>query len=286
MPGETSFEDKFRLKLWKEAEKSIEKDTTPLEKDMLEQHRLLREAVFVPYTSCKDTFDPLVLIEGTGQGVANIEFSEELAREAVTTGKAKPGSVFIPSGAIGVRKEKYKDTGTIGINAEVLAQMHNVNQDSKDRIIIEGESLNTPEQAQKLNKILDKNGFSKAVLIMSPWHAPRFFMTMVKEMPDVDFYSHYFWRDKDNISGAPFDYGIARFQAPLLLAEIARLHRYIEEGSGPCSVMDLKKYIINLLEKNNINPAGKNKLFEELVPNWDKSHREILKHREYEGFRK
>lgn len=270
------FDKLHRFNLWKEAGKSVEQ-ANPLEKKMLEQHRLLREIIFVPYTSHKGVFNPLVLVEGTGQGIANIDYSERLAKEAVQSGKAKSGSVFIPTGAIGVTKESHLEKGVVGVNADILANMHlNISKNLGDEIIVENKSLNTPEQAKQLEKIMSEHKFSNAVLIMSPWHAPRFYMTMVKAMPNVDFYSSFFWRDANKIGGAQFDYGIARFQAPLLIAEVARMHKYISEGSGPCSVERLKEYVVDLEEKDGHDPSGKIKLFNQLEPLWNETHREVM----------
>jgi hypothetical protein len=109
---------------------------------------------------------------------------------------------------------------------------------------------------------------------------------MVKEMPEVKFYTYYFWRDSDNISSATYDFGQPRFQTSLFISEIARLHKYIEKGSGPCNPEYLMEYISKLIPNHPVILNGKLKLYKQLLPLWNKTHQEIFnKADRYTSFR-
>ncbi len=270
---ENSFDKQLRYNLWSEAGRSLE-SASSLEKDMLEQHRILRDITFVPDYLGGDKFlSGLTTIIGTGQGLEVVDQENDFFLNNKLYNRVPKNKIII-TGGIGVSLNQFEETNRVGISAKPIAQM--ISEQSPTRLIgVENFSFNTPEQAQNLHNILEDG--QNVLLFLGVWHAPRFYMTMIKEMPKVNFYTHYCWRDENHFSSAKYDYGQLRFQAPLFISEIARLHLYVEEDSGPCTPEFLMKYMSNLIPNHKATLDGKKKQFEkELLPLWNKTHKDIL----------
>jgi hypothetical protein len=119
---ELDFGKQLHYDLWKEAGRSMEK-ANPLEKEMLEQHRLLREITFIPYQLHDTKFDPWVDVEGTAQGLQSIDIMTQVFSEARKTGFAGSCGISIPTGKMGVSKDQFEKTHRPGINAKVMAEI-------------------------------------------------------------------------------------------------------------------------------------------------------------------
>ena len=272
-----SFPERFQKSLKKEAGLIIEKETSPLEKKMLRQHELLVGLTSIPYSFENGKIDPFVVIIGAAQGLDNALEAPDLYMEAIRKDKASLNVVYVPSGAIGITSHAHEKTGKKGINAEVIAEFLKQNGVPVGLITVEKNSLNTPMQAKRLAKIKKEKGFTQAVAIVDLWHGPRFYMTMIRSMPQLRLFTKYISKDSKNIGSALNDLGQAQFQAPIFIAEIARLHRYTEDESGPVHPTKLMGYLENLLKHKAKTLEHKKKMFSELMKLWDETHDEILK---------
>lgn len=271
-----NFSKNFRYNLWKEAGRVIERETTPLEKDMLEQHRLLLDLIHTPVSIDKAEFDPVVGIIGTAQGLDNVHEAFSLLPEMQKEKSAK-NKYFLLTGGIGITTHEAKRLGVPGANAAVLAEMLRQYGVPEEELIIENESKHTDHQSELIAEIRRERPFSKAIAFLDVWHGPRFFMTMIKRNPDLILYTKFVNRDENSVGAAPYDYGQKRFQAPLQVAEIARLHKYVEEDIGPVTPDKLGEYIERVYKENGVAFDGKKKSLARFKDLWDKTHEEILR---------
>lgn len=271
-----NFSQNFRYNLWKEAGRAIERETTPLEKDMLEQHRLLLDLTHIPVSVDKGEFEPLVGIIGTAQGLDNVhEAYSTLQKLQEENGSER--KYYVVTGGIGITTHESKRLGVPGANAAVLTEMLRQYGVPEEELIVENESRHTDHQAEKLAELRENMPFGKAIAFLDVWHGPRFLMTMIRRNPDLNLYTKFVNRDENSLNAAPYDYGQKRFQAPLHIAEVARLHKYVEEDIGPVTPDVLGKYITRIYEENGVPLDGKRKSLARFKDLWDKTHSEILK---------
>ena len=273
------FPEVFRTKLYLKASALVKKETTGLEKDMLEQHLLLSDLTDVPWRS-KLTTKKIGIFIGAAEGFDNVHEAYFLGK-AITNKFSQIKIKYITSGAIGITKGKSEELGVPGVNAKVMSQLLYEYGISEKEVITENKSLHTDMQAVEMQKIIEKERFNSIICATDYWHGARLMMTMIGRNPDTLWFSHYVESDKDNIGSALFDWGQKLFQAPLLIAEVARLHNYIEKNMGPCDLDELCNYLIEY-HPNKLKKFIKLKKLSRLKFLWEKTHTEILK--EFEKF--
>lgn len=99
-----------------------------------------------------------------------------------------------------------------------------------DRIMVDAESTNTREQAVKVVALAMEHGWRRIMLVMSPYHAPRAFLTFLKAAMEAGVdkaleinmapATHVpWWKAPDGIKPTRFD---------LLDSEIKKTHDYAE----------------------------------------------------------
>jgi hypothetical protein len=270
------FSKSFHYGLWKEAGRVIERETTPLEKDMLEQHRILLDLTHIPISTDKGEFDPVVGIIGTAQGFDNVHEAFTTLPE-VQRKKGAKTKQFLLTGGIGITTYEAKRLGVPGVNAAVFAEMLRQYGVPEEELIIENESKHTDHQSELIAEIRKEKPFSKAIAFLDVWHGPRFFMTMIRRNPDLTIYTKYINRDENSLGAAPYDYGQKRFQAPLHIAEIARLHKYVKEDIGPVTPDKLGEYLERVYVQNGIPFDGKRKSLTRFKELWKSTHEEIIR---------
>lgn len=55
-----------------------------------------------------------------------------------------------------------------------------------DRILLDSESKNTQEQARHVFRLAEQENWSRLLIVASPYHAPRAFLTFLKELQRID----------------------------------------------------------------------------------------------------
>lgn len=271
-----SFEQAYEASLRKASREIVETIATPLQKELLHEHDLLLALTSLPPTLSDAKLDPMGIIIGTAQGIYIADEALRLARRAEKDNWGD-NFVFIVSGGIGVSQGEVKATGIKGVNARVISTYLTESGISEGSIAVDNDSLNTPQQAKNISRIVEERGISSAVAVVAPWHGPRFTLTMINAMPNLDFYTRYASRDRRRIMQAPRDMGQIDFQPGLFISEIARLHMYVENNSGPLHPQDLFPHIAKLIpERRRGLLERRKKLYDEFMDSWDKVHSQVV----------
>src|SRR3989337_404281 len=112
------FPDIFRKKLYQKAHFIVEKYSTELEKDMLEEHSLLTKLCNIPW-SPRQKKGELGLFVGGSEGLDNVHEAYFIAHN-IKNNFPNIKIRFITAGAIGVAINKAKEMGVPGVNAKVM----------------------------------------------------------------------------------------------------------------------------------------------------------------------
>lgn len=255
----------------------FEKNATPLEKSLLQQHSLLLSLSDFPLSLLCEKVNKLPIIVGTAQGVENAFEALKLSNEIINEGGANE-TLFIISGAIGVSKGEYKQSGVRGADAEVLAKFMERSGIDVQRIYVDAKSENAPEQATEVGKIIKDLNLNTAATVLDIWHGPRFYWTFMNKIPDLNLYTKYVNRDATRISSALFDMGQIDFQQPMFISEIARFHSYADNGTGPMHPKYMMEYISKIIPSDRKDLLKqKSEQHERLMKMWNETHDEVIK---------
>lgn len=159
--------------------------------------------------------DAIVLLEGDGQ--ARIPAAVELLRQGA-------GPFIVVTGG--------RDEPPYCITAERMAGRLMGLGVAPDRLIVDNDSTNTREQAVNVIKIAVEHDWKRLLLVASPYHAPRAFLTFLKaikdEGRDTDLHlvmvpaSHTPWFGKPD--------GLEATRLDLLADEYEKIERYGTQG--------------------------------------------------------
>jgi hypothetical protein len=271
-----NFAKNFRKELSFQAKLLTSKLTNSLEKEMLEEHKLLVEATTLPVTGHVKKIINLAILIGTAQGMDNVHRAYNLSKELEKV-NVNIKTTFITSGNAGISLNVIDKLKVPGINAYVMTEMLNQYGVPKAQVITEGWSKNADEQSQELSWITERYNFKDILLIVDTWHGPRFYMSMLKHNPNLNFFTEYVERDVDNIGSATYDFGQKNFQSALFIGEIARLHTYFERATGGVSSDTLIKYLMEKSKKKLLPKSLSSKKIERLRFLWNKNHKEIVR---------
>jgi len=268
-----NFQSIFRKRLYKKAKIVVEKYATKLEKDLLREHTLFTKLTSLPWKPTK-TKEKVGIFVGAAEGLDNVHQAYLLGTEIESyhTGiKIK----YIVSGAIGISRGKFEKIKVPGINAKVMATLLSEYSVPSPKIIIEKRSYHTGDQGSEMQKIINQEKFDSIVCIADYWHQARLLITLIGKNPTILWYSYPIEKDKDDINFAIFDWGQKLMQSPLLIAEIARLHKYTEDKIGPLDLDGICSYY-SKFHPAKLNSFIKSKKLKRLKFLWDKTHRETL----------
>lgn len=156
--------------------------------------------------------DAIILLEG--DGLARIPTAIELLRQG-------GGPFIVVSGGL--------DKPPHCITAEKMAGRLMGLGVAPDRLIIDNASLNTQEQATKVYALATEHGWRRLLLVASPYHAPRAFLTFLRVLIDAG-------RDKElhlvSVPAASSWFttpdGLEATRLELLDDEFAKIDRYHE----------------------------------------------------------
>ena len=276
-----SFEQAYESRLRQASQDIVEQLTTPLQRELLHEHNLLLALTNLPPAISKRKLDPMGIIVGTAQGMYIADEAIKLAQKAKKEGWGS-NFIFIVSGGIGVSMGEVRTTGTKGVNAKVIATYLTENGIDEGNIVVDNESVNTPLQAKNISKIVEEKGIKDAVAVVAPWHGPRFTLTMINAMPNLNFYTKYAGRDRKRIMQAPRDIGQIDFQPGTFISEIARLHMYVEKNSGPLNPKDLYKYLKRIIPEDSKDLLEERaRLHSEFMQSWDRVHNEVIEEKTF-----
>lgn len=99
----------------------------------------------------------------------------------------------------------------------------------KESIEIEDESLNTRDQAVNILKMCKKNGWKEVVLVTSPYHVPRVFLSFMKQVEECEYKTKIIMQpalglDWDGIAG-----GRDVTRRELALIEVEKIQKYAND---------------------------------------------------------
>lgn len=166
----------------------------------------------VTYNDLIDESDVVVCLEGDGYN--RIEKTVELFK----SGLAK--NIVISGGF---------NSPPFCLHAEILAQEFIKKGIPKNKIILEKVSQNTYEQGLEVLKIVQKNKWSKIILVASHFHQPRAYLAFLKAMEDLKLKVHIFNAPaKDLLWFEKTDAGPTRIQ--LMEDELEKIKEYTQKG--------------------------------------------------------
>ena len=127
------------------------------------------------------------------------------------------------------------------VGADALAPMMLGEGVAPDRLTIEGQSLNTWEQAQHAVTLARANGWERILIVVSPYHTPRALLTCIRALEVAEEETQEPWRQRirfvpvpasqlrwtDAPTGAAAD---AETRLELLTREMEKIDRYGAQG--------------------------------------------------------
>lgn len=273
--------DKFYRDVGRDAHRRVEK-LSGIEKKALRQHILLSRMTNINW-KLADNIDAIII--GTSDAAEKVHRAFILGRQLKERQGEYPAFIF--SAAIGIVVHESERSGIPGVNAPVMAeqlrqyseeQVKKFGEDFRipeDKIIVESESKHTQTQAKEIGKIVKKKGFKSLVNVVGFWHSPRFYMTFINQNPELDLYTSVVSRDTYRIGRAPYGLTGYPFEAPIQIAEVARLHQYVEKDIGPTDPDGLMKYLERLLTNHPKRLESARGAYEKVKPLWEETHQEL-----------